>query len=329
MDERLRQAAQAAVERGIGFLEEVVASNGGWPCWRYGDTGLVGSRHLEYPPFAAGLGLLALDSCHHTRTRTLVSRTRGFLRDCMQYPGVWSYVPGLPADTDDTAICSLAVGPHPWLRMGRVRGRNLDVLLSHRAGDGRFLTWMPDRSWPPGRGNDVDAVVNANVLAYVGDRAETRAAERWIETVVADRREADASPHYIEPVDLHFALARASRFRDGIFRGLRPTLTSRILERLDADEGSGDPMRTAQALSALDMLVFDLDEAVRAAVIGRLIEAQRRDGSWPPCLAWKEPPGWTDGVGTDEDSQPVRPPRGFASEAMTTAYCIEAMQRSL
>ena len=329
MDERLRQTARAAVERGIGFLEEVVASNGGWPCWRYDDTGLAGGRHLEYPPFAAALGSLALDACDHPGARTLVARTRDFLRSRMTYPGIWSYLPGMPPAVDDTAICALAVGPHPWLRMGRLWGRNLDVILSHRDGDGRFRAWMPGEDWPPGLDNEVDAVVNANVLAYVGDHAETRAAQRWIEAVVADRSEADASPYYIEPVDLHFALARASRFRDGLFSELRPTLASRIVERLDADGGLGDPMRTAQALSALDMLFFDLDEATLAAVGERLLEAQRGDGSWPPCLAWKEPPGWAEWVAANEGPRHVRRPRGFASEAMTTAFCIEALQRSL
>ncbi len=328
MDERLRQAARAAVERGLDFLESVVAPDG-WPCWRYDSTRLVGARHREYPPFAAGLGLLALDVCHHPRARALVARTRDFLRSCMQYPGIWSYLPDLPPAVDDTAICALAVGPHPWLRMGRLWGRNLDVILSHRDGDGRFVAWMPGEDWPPGLDNEVDAVVNANVLAYMGDHAETQAAQRWIETVVAERREAEASPYYIEPVDLHFALARASRFRDGILGELRPTLASRILERLGADGGFGDPMRTAQALSAVDMLAFDLDEAVLAAVLERLIEAQRRDGSWRPCLAWKEPPGWADWVAANEDPLHARPPRGFASEAMTTAFCIEAMERSL
>lgn len=328
MDERLRQAARAAVERGLDFLESVVAPNGGWPCWRYDDTGLVGGRHREYPPFAAALGSLALDACRHPGARAVVARTREFIRSRMQYPGIWSY-PSLPPSVDDTAICALAAGPHPWLRMGSLWGRNLDVLLAHRDGDGRFVLWMPDDDWPRGLDNEVDAVVNANVLAYMGDHAETQAARRWIETVVAERREADASPYYIEPVDLHFALARASRFRDGILGELRPTLASRILERLDADCGFGDPMRTAQALSALDMLAVDLDEAAQAEVLEGLIEAQRRDGSWRPCLAWKEPPGWADWVAANEGPLHARPPRGFASEAMTTAFCIEAVQRSL
>ena len=327
MNEQLRQDARAAVERGLDFLEDAVAPNGRWPCWRYDDTELVGDRHLEYPAFTAALGVLALDVCPQPGAKALVARTRHFVGSCMQYPGIWSYPGGLPPSVDDTAICALAVGPHPWLRMGRLRGPSFDAMLSNRDGDGRFRLWIQDEDWPRGLENEVDATVNANVLAYMGDHPETRAAHRWLETVVADRREVDASPYYIEPVDLHFALARAGCFRDGLFGEMRPTLSSRILERFDAGEGFDDPMRTAQALSGLDMLAFELDEAARAAVVEKLIEAQRSDGSWRPCLAWKEPPGWAEWVAAN--ALEVKPPRGFASESLTTAFCIEAMERSL
>ena len=328
MDDRVREAARSAVGRGLDFLESVVAPNGAWPSWRYDNTELVGDRHLEYPAFTAALGVLALGGCRHVRAGALVARMRDFIGSCMQYPGIWSY-PTLPPGFDDTAVCALAMGPHPWLRMGRLWGLNFDVFLSNRDGSGRFVTWTQGEDWPPKLENEVDAVVNANVLAYMGDHPETQAAQRWVETVVADRREANASPYYVEPVDLHFAMARATCFRDGIFSGLRPTLVSRILERLDSDEGFGDPMRAAQALSALDMLAFDLDRSARSTVVETLLEAQRGDGSWPPCLAWKEPPGWADYLAANEDPQHARPARGFASETITTAFCIEAMGRSL
>ena len=193
---------------------------------------------------------------------------------------------------DDTSINGLAVGPHPWLRMGRLRGLNFDVFLSNRDGSGRFVTWTQGEDWPPGLDNIFDVVVNANVLAYMGDHPETQAARHWIETLFVDRRETEGLVYYPEPFDLHFAMARATCFRDGIFSELRPTLVRRILERFDADDGFSDSMRTAQALSALDMLAFDLDEAVRSEVLGRLLEVQGPDGSWPPCLVWNEPTGW-------------------------------------
>ena len=107
------------------------------------------------------------------------------------------------------------------------------------------------------------------------------------------------------------------------------SLTAEFDGDFDADGGFADPMRTAQALQALDMLAFDLDRSARSEVVGTLLETQRGDGSWSPCPAWKEPPGWADYVAANEGVQHALPPRGFASEVLTTAFCIEALERSL
>jgi len=68
---------------------------------------------------------------------------------------------------------------------------------------------------------------------------------------------------------------------------------------------------------------------VQAEVVGRLIDAQRDDGSWRPCLAWKEPPGWAEWIAVTEGPEHVKEPRGFAAEALTTVFCVEALERSL
>ena len=336
MGKPMRQSLRAAVERGFDFLEGAVGSDasalgadGGWPFWRYPTTELTGDREIEYPPLVAALGLLALDASRHPRAGALVARTRDFLRHWIRYPGVWSYQRAMTPNFDDTAINGLAVGPHPWLRMGSLRGLNFDVFLANRDDRGRFVTWAQGKDWPPGLENIFDVVVNANVLAYMGDHPETHAARCWVETLFVERREAEGLAYYPEPFDLHFAMARATCFRDGLFSDLRPTLVSRILERLDADVGIADPMRTAQALSALDMLGFDLDEAVRSAVLQRLLEMQCPDGSWPPCLVWNEPTGWAIWAAARGYRYYVSKSWGFASEVLTTAFCIESMERSL
>ena len=53
-----------------------------------------------------------------------------------------------------------------------------------RDGSGRFPTWMAQPGAASWFRNDFDAVVNANVLAYLGDRPETRGAQRWVEALI-------------------------------------------------------------------------------------------------------------------------------------------------
>ena len=305
--ESVEDAAGSALGRGLDFLETAVEADGAWPSRRYDSHDLTGPARDNRTPFTPALGVVALDVCDDPRAEALRSRSRAFLYHHMEYPGVWRYWPHMPPDLDDTAMCSLAAGPHPWLLVGR----NLDRILSYRDHEGRFLTWMIAQDGPDADQNDVDSVVNANTIAWLGDHPDTRGAQRWIETLIEEHREAGSTPAYPEPMDLHVAVARASCTARPAFARLRPALVSRIMDGRKAGGDFGDVLRTAQALSALDMLGgWDHEESVRPSV-ERLIEAQRPDGSWPECLAWQAPL------------------LGFASEALTTAFCIEALERFL
>ena len=308
------EAARSAIGRGLGFLETAVEPDGAWPSRLYENHDLTGPWNEERAPFAPAFGLVALAVCDDPRAEALRSRTRAFLFHHMEYPGVWRYWPNLPPDLDDTALCSLAAGPHPWL----VFGRNVGPILSNRDREGRFLTWMLPHDGPDAAGNDVsswndvDSVVNANTIAWLGNNPETEGAQRWIETLIEEHREEGSAPWYPCPMDIYVAVARASCIAKPVFARLRPALASRIIERRKTGGGFGDVLRTAQALSALDMLGgWEREESVRPSV-ERLIESQRPDGSWPECLAWL-----------------AGPLGGIASEALTTACCIEALERFL
>lgn len=107
-------------------------------------------------------------------------------------------------------------------------------------------------------------------------------------------------------------MARARSLAPPVFARLRTALTARILSCRQPEGGFGDVMRTAQALTALHRLdAGDRAEVVRPA-LDRLLAAQRSDGGWPECPAWLNQWGTT---------------LGFGSEALTTAYCVEALVR--
>ena len=303
------ESAPEAIARGLRFLHDAVAADGAWPARRYASHDLAGPGTEESPPFVAGHGLLALGGCDDPVAERLRRRTRAFLHARMEYPGVWRYWPRLPPDLDDTAICSLAAKPHLWLLLAR----NVELLLSCRDRRGRFRTWMTGRRNLESALNPADSVVNANVIAYLGDRPETRAAQRWIETLVAAGSAPDlALRYYPAPIDLYVALARARSLAAPAFAGLRPTLIDRILSCRQPGGGFGDVLRTAQALTALHRLRAGARVEVVQPATDRLLEAQLPDGGWPECLAWLGQPGT---------------PLGFGSAALTTACCVEALMR--
>ena len=214
-------------------------------------------------------------------------------------------------------MCSLAVPSHYWVRMGK----NIPVILAHRDREGRFMTWMAPEDPSRGIHNDIDSVVNANVIAHLGANGETRGAQRWLESLIEEGRESNSSPWYVFSMDLYVALVRANRLAAPAFARLRATLADRILRCRDDDGEYGDVWRTAQAASALLSLGFGSgDERIRPSV-ERLIDAQGPHGGWPECLAWRGPSV----PRADGSDRRV----GFASEALTTACCIETLARFL
>ena len=312
-DAGLLRDAPRAIGSALDYLDRTVDAGGAWPSRVYANPACTGPSGDEQVPFVAALGALHLKSCSDPRAERLRGRTRAFLLERMEPPGVWRYWPALPPDLDDTAVCSLVVGPHIYGALGWT----LPAVFRQREPEGRFRTWMrsaPDAVTP---WDDVDSVVNANVVAWLGDRPETRPAQRWLETVVREGREKGSSWYYPDPMDLYAAMARAASAAAGVFGALRPLLAARILERRQPDGSFGVPHRTAQALSGLHRLCAVLGPSVDpAASVARLVEMQRPDGSWPSGVVWQGPP------------PPEQPSAWFVSDALATACGVEALARA-
>ncbi len=304
------QAAMAkSVERGVAYLEATVGADGAWPGRRYGNLELAGAGVEEQPPFIAALGVLALAEV--PGADRILSCTRLGLAARLEYPGVWRYWRTLPADNDDTAVCSLAVGAHPLILLGR----NIERMIATRDDGGRFPTWLVPRDAASWFRNDVDAVVNANVLAYLGDRPETRGAQYWVEELIERGDPGAALVHYADELDLYAAAARASDLGRPVLARVAPLLAERIKRRLGgllAARRAGNELRTAQALAALAVLGANVDPQEARRALARLVDAQRADGGWVECLVWK-------------DERAPGQPVGFGSEALTAAVCIAAL----
>ena len=97
---------------------------------------------------------------------------------------------------------------------------------------------------------------------------------------------------------------------------LRPILADRILGLRDPQGEFGDILQTAQAMSALyNIGSLDRIDARRAAE--KFMGSQRADGSWPELLAFGDQSLKWGAVGRI----------GHGSESVTTAFCIEALER--
>jgi hypothetical protein len=311
----LAGAVRASIRRGLVFLESTIDDDGAWRCIRFNVADPAVPRHFERPPFISALCVLALESCGDARARAMCAATRNYLVSTIEHPGLWRYYRHLPQDLDSTTLASLVIGSHPWILLGR----NVAAILGNRDEEGRFLTWVLGDDEPdvvsPFR-IEADPVVNANVIAYLGDRPETKPAQRWLQAAVADGSLEGSSKWYPDTIAIYYAIARAvSRVRPAL-DGLRPTLTDRILGLGGGDGDFGNVLHAAQAVSALYHLGSLRDVDVKRQA-GRIMGSQREDGSWPELLAFGDQTLKWGTVGQI----------GHGSESVTSALCIEALER--
>ena len=313
--EVLAKAGRESIRRGLDFLASTLDENGAWHCIRFNIADPDIPRHFERPPFVSALCLLALESCDEPRARSMCTATKAYLVNTMEYPGLWRYYRHLPQDLDSTTLCSMAIGTHPWILLGR----NVAQILSNRDEEGRFMTWVLAEDEPDVVARfriEADPVVNANVVAYLGDHLETKAAQRWLEALIAEDRLEGSSKWYPDTVAIYYAITRAVARAHPALDQLRPMLANRILGLRDEKGEFGNILQTAQAVSALDD-IGSLERIDAKRQVERLVSAQREDGSWPELLAF----------GDQSLKWGVVGQFGHGSEALTSAFCIEALKR--
>ena len=311
----LAKAGRQSIRRGLEFLESAIDDNGAWHCIRFNIADPEIPRHFERPAFVSAFCVLALESSDEAQARDICARTRAYLVDTMEYPGFWRYYRHLPQDLDSTSLCSLVIGTHPWISLGR----NVPGMLANRDEQGCFLTWVLAVDEPGVVSSfriEADPVVNANVIAYLGDHPQTKDAQRWLESMITEDRLEGSSKWYPDKVTIYYATTRAMiRARPALDR-LRPILADRILGLRDSRGEFGNLLQTAQAISSL-YNIGSLERIDAKREVERFMSAQREDGSWPELLAFGDQSLRWGAVGQI----------GHGSESLTTAFCIEALER--
>ena len=316
--EALAQAGRESIRRGLAFLASTINENGAWHCIRFNVADRKIPRHFERPPFISAFCVLALESSEEAEAKAICAATRKYLVDTMEYPGLWRYYRHLPQDLDSSALCSLVLADppsHPWILLGR----NVSQMKANRDEEGLFMTWVLAEGEPDVVSRfriEADPVVNANVIAYLGDCPETRSAQAWLEASITEGSLEGSSKWYPDRVSLYYAASRAMIRTQPALDGLRPVLADRILGLRDEREGFGNVFQTAQAVSAL-YNVGCLESTDAKRELETFIGSQREDGSWPELLAFGDRSLKWGSIGQI----------GHGSESVTSAFCIEAMER--
>lgn len=333
------QASDRAILRAVAFLRSRQLPHGEFVTL-LGTDRQMSNPAFDSSPFVTSFVLYGLTQLDRAWVEDIVSKAAAFLLSEMEFGGVWRYWSSrqhkhcrLPPDIDDTACISFALK-----NAGYPPPRNGWAFRGNRDSEGRFRTWifprrrngrdpvfllaraigfcharlrtmsvpMPSSEDPRFRimhiqPDDVDPVVNANALLYLGERPDTLpAAELVIETVLGARP--GRSLYYEDPLDLQYAAARAFRHSSPRLSVLREHIVSRIAERARGGEGL-NPLQAAMATSAL--LTFEPASVLVGELLERIRGSQRDDGGW--------------------DAFPFY--NVWGSEELTTSFCLEALAR--
>jgi hypothetical protein len=328
-----------AIDRAVSFLRERQLPHGEFKTLLAKDRGMT-DPVFDSSPFVTSFVLYALSHLDRASVDDVVSKAVNFLGEEIEFGGVWRYWSSrqhkhhrLPPDLDDTSCISYALRimdarvPNnrwafrcardaagrfqtwllprrgelrPWLLLARSVGHCQARLLARKvvpAGpeDPRFRTMhiVPD---------DVDPVVNANVVLYLGESAETAGALRYIIDVVT----AQVSPfslYYEDPLALYYAVARAHRHAAQSLAVLKDTIVDGVGNRRGKDESFANPLCAAMAVSVL--LTYDSRPKIVEKSIEYIVKMQRDDGGWDAHAFYNV----------------------WGSEELTTAFCIEALCR--
>jgi hypothetical protein len=286
---------------------------------------------FDSSPFVTSLVLYSISFLDGQRVREITSKALDFLLDEVEGSGLWSYWSSrnpryklLPPDLDDTCCISYVL---------RQKHRNLhsntEIILANRNRDGQFHTWLVPRSTfeaelvekinqvvdPSallsllfyGTVDDVDGVVNANVLFYLGENENTKRAIDYLVDIVLNETEGNCSKFYIDRHSFYYMLSRA--YFNGVLslEKAKETVISRIIPMQNNDGAFGNELLTA--LIVCSILNFDSQMPELSKAIGYLLRTQKEDGSWRRLPMFLGPAPY------------------YGSEELTTAFCVEALER--
>jgi hypothetical protein len=336
-----RRDLSARVDAALAFLAGQQRADGQFPSFRARDVAIVHEREYDSTYLATTYVLHALSYVDHPRVQKLAAPALDFLAAEMESHGVWRYWTSrhprhdaIPPDLDDTCCASAALR-----RFGRPVPANQALILANRDRRGLFYTWIlprPARARPraywsvalrqlpirrprvyfwtrtDASPSDIDCVVNANVLHYLGDGSEARPVAGFLLRALEEGRAAACDKWHRNACVFYYAVSRACASGVKALESLREPLRVRIEAALTGVEqlASAEVALTVCALFNLEHRPANLE-----AVIGRLVAGQLDDGSWPAFALYSGGP----------------PERNdcWGSRALTTSLGIEAIFRSM
>lgn len=328
----------ARIGRGLEFLRRSQLPSGEFKVSMSPDLNLERDCVFDSSPFPTALIAYALGFADPTAVSDILEKALRFLLSEMEGPGLWRYWTKrhqshstIPPDLDDTACASFVLRRHnvPF-------PRNLKLILANRTREGIFYTWLTAR-WPlppflsywrvvlrqwlhpvklyyfwkllePTR-HDVDCVVNANVLFYLGEDRDTGPVVDYLIDVFQRGEEWRCDGWYSNRFMFYYAISRNFHAGVAAFGEVRDESISRIVAAAKPNGSIGDSVLNT-ALATCALLSWRSSPPEMEHAVRFLLAEQRADGSWPRAALYYSGP---------------KKLYGWGSEELITGFCLEAL----
>ena len=336
-----RDDLEQAIAQGVDFLHAMQLSSGTFQIFCSPHPLLEENCKPDYSTFQTAQISYCLTFTKSEQVTEILRKAIRFLIGAMQDGCVWRYTCSpnpdyLAPDVDDTACISFLLG-----RYGVSFPDNTGVILGNRDSRGLFYTWiLPRVTWTTHlsywrvalrqllklrqlywfytvtecKPNDVDLVVNANVLHYLGERPETEPIIRCLIQAVEQQAEETCDKYYANRFTFYYFLSRNYAAGIRAFEPMRDTIVEGIKSYAHPDGVIGDHiLHTALAACALMDWNRGKDHSpVLDSAIQAILRARRPSGGWKKCPFYYSGP-----------SKKL----AWGSEEITTGFCLEALSR--
>jgi len=291
-----------------------------------------------FPASLIGVSLLHLKD--NFVARKILDQVASFLLQNKSHYGMWRHYRGahqlatfIPNDLDNSSLASFVLK-----ELGFPAPDNYSIFKSNRSKNGLFYTWVTLRPqwvsnskywmsiweeyrhpigqyyfWKlmPCEKRDIDAVVNSNVLFYLGEGENTEAVVDLMVQVIEEGREETCDKWYSTAIMVYYFFSK--NIQKGIpkLEPLKEIIKNRISAELKSDgQIFKSVLETAMAVSALINMGYPQDIPKKS--IQYLLNAQNPEGSWDKWAIYYGKPSKTSGFGDD---------------AISTSFVLEALHK--
>jgi CRISPR/Cas system CSM-associated protein Csm2 small subunit len=332
---------ETAIERGLDFLYRNQLPSGEFKSYRSTHPTMDEDCEFDSSPFPTSLIAYSLSFSESPKAKEMLNRATKFLLSEMESVGVWRYWTSehqyhnnIPPDLDDTVCVSSVLKQN-----GVTFPDNQKLILANRNRQGLFYTWLVPRfSFPlntsywrvvlreamkpislyyfwklnESEPNDIDCVVNANVLFYLGKSESTKPVIDYLIRVIEQQKEECCDKWHLSRFNLYYAISRNYFAGIEAFESVRDEVIKRIISFAKDDGIIGNNILET-ALAVCSLLNWHSDSPEMHNAVKALLAAQKDSGEWQRFPLYYGGP---------------KKYFGWGSEEITTSFCLEALMRS-